>query len=72
MILLGSSSQLYLRGTSMDAMDNKTPLYLGDGVYIRVKDGRYVITTSTHVIERADNVIYLEPEVMDALKEYAS
>lgn len=56
----------------MDRMDNKTPLYLGDGVYIQVMNGRYVITTSSHILNQADNAIVLEPEVMEALKEYAT
>jgi hypothetical protein len=48
------------------------PQYLGDGVYIsdgaRWNNDRAVyLTTGHHLVEQADNVIYLETDVLDAL-----
>jgi hypothetical protein len=40
------------------------PQYLGDGVYVQNDDRDVVLTTGTNEIEKADNVIYLEKEVL--------
>lgn len=49
----------------------KSPRYIGDGVYAQFDaGGRLLLTTSTHVPERADNRIVLEGEVWEALKQY--
>ena len=47
------------------------PTYLGDGVYATEDDRGIVLTTGTHVITEADNVIVLEPKVWAALKRWA-
>ena len=54
-----------------------SPRYLGDGVYAQVyaqvddEDGyRIILTTGSHRLEDADNVIYLEPEVMKGVAKY--
>lgn len=39
--------------------------YLGDGVYLRIEDGQYVLTTENGV--SVTNRIVLEPEVYAAL-----
>jgi len=40
------------------------PQYLGDGVYVQNDDKDIVLTTGSHVINDANQVIYLEPEVI--------
>lgn len=48
------------------------PQYLGDGVYASFNDrGQIVLTTGDHREAQADAVIFLEPEVMEALINYA-
>lgn len=47
-------------------MTNKE--YLGDSVYIQVEDGRLVLTTENG--GPPSNIIYLEPEVIEALSKY--
>lgn len=47
------------------------PIYLGDAVYATIKDGVMVLTTDSHVLADAGNVIVLEPQVLDALVQYA-
>lgn len=47
------------------------PTYLGDGVYATEDDRGIVLTTGTHVIDQADNVVVLEPKVWAALKRWA-
>ena len=47
------------------------PTYLGDGVYATEDDRGIVLTTGTHVITEADNVIVLEPKVWAALRKWA-
>lgn len=49
---------------------NNTKAYLGDSVYAQMQDGMIKLTTENGV--RADNVIYLEPEVYAALVRYYS
>lgn len=45
--------------------------YLGDGVYIRRNDyGQLVLTTDSHNESEAQNVIFLEPEILTQLLEY--
>ena len=49
------------------------PRYLGDGVYAQVDNEdptRIILTTGSHVLTDADNVIYLEPEVMKGVAKY--
>jgi hypothetical protein len=40
------------------------PQYLGDSVYIQNDDTAVVLTTGSHDIDNADQVIYLEQEVI--------
>lgn len=46
------------------------PEYLGDAVYASVEQGRIVITTDSHNLHEAGNIIFLEPEVFRALVNY--
>jgi len=49
------------------------PRYLGDGVYVQVDaedPSRIILTTGSHVLTDADNVIYFEPEVMKGLQQF--
>jgi hypothetical protein len=51
------------------------PTYLGDGVYISEHQREctmLVLTTGSHILEEAQNVIYLEPEVALALLKVLS
>ena len=49
----------------------KEPEYLGDAVYIQPDpDGGFILTTASHLVDDAGNVIYLEPEVVKALVNY--
>jgi hypothetical protein len=44
------------------------PQYLGDGVYAAFNDfGQIVLTTGDHYPAKADNTIYLEPQVVREL-----
>ena len=43
--------------------------YLGDGVYVDVEGAMIVLTTEDGI--KATNTIYLEPEVYDALTQWA-
>ena len=40
------------------------PQYLGEGVYVQNDDKDIVLTTGSHDIDNADQVIYLEQEVI--------
>ena len=52
---------------------NTEAQYLGDGVYAsRNQWGQIVLTTGHHEEARADNVIFLEPEVAEALVAYVA
>lgn len=42
------------------------PQYLGDGVYASFNGSQIVLTTGDHDPAKADNTIYLEPEVIRA------
>ncbi len=44
--------------------------YLGDGVYVAYDGVNYMLTTGTHIEAEADNIIELEPEVLDALMRF--
>ena len=44
--------------------------YLGDGVYAREENGRLVLTTDSHLLADARNVIILEPEVLAELRDF--
>lgn len=47
------------------------PDYIGDGVYATHKeDGDIMLTTGTHEEHQADNVIHLEPDVLNSLHQY--
>lgn len=49
----------------------KAPRYLGDGVYAQCDFmDRLVLTTGNHDPEKADNIIILEAQVWEALKQY--
>ena len=46
----------------------ENPIYLGDTVYATFEYGSgATLTTGTHKQDQADNVIYLEPESVQAL-----
>jgi hypothetical protein len=47
------------------------PTYLGDGVYATEDDRGIVLTTGSHVLTEADNVVVLEPKVWAALRKWA-
>lgn len=44
--------------------------YLGDSVYIEIENGMFKLTTNNGF--GPTNTIYLEPDVYDALNEFAS
>jgi hypothetical protein len=46
--------------------------YLGDSVYVEIDDDMIVITTENDLPDDPSNVIYLEPEVFDALVFYVA
>ncbi len=49
------------------------PMYLGDGVYASVDEYRgLVLTTGHHEPEKADDIIILEPDVLDNLMTYVA
>lgn len=41
--------------------------YLGDSVYVQMEDEFVMLTTTSHRSVEADNVIYLDPEVLEKL-----
>jgi hypothetical protein len=50
----------------------ENPIYLGDGVYATLEydccnGSGATLTTGTHKQDEADNIIYLDPEVAQAL-----
>lgn len=49
---------------------NIKPVYLGDSVYASYNPDteEITLTTGSHIIEQADSVIFLETEVIQALK----
>lgn len=50
-------------------MEERT--YLGDSVYAQIEhSGIVILTTNSHVRAHADNVIILEPEVLDRLTRW--
>lgn len=49
-------------------IENKAWQYLGDGVYVAIQNGMVVLATGSHL--SPDNVVYLEPEVLQALMEF--
>ena len=44
--------------------------YLGDGVYASYDSYAITLTTGSHLEEEADTVIWLEPEVVEALLRF--
>jgi len=44
--------------------------YLGDGVYVAYSGYGYTLTTGSHIYDEADNIIELEPQVLDALMRF--
>jgi hypothetical protein len=44
--------------------------YLGDSVYAQIEDGAILLTTDSHILACAGNVIILEPEIAEALYNY--
>jgi hypothetical protein len=46
------------------------PQYLGDGVYVSRLGPNLVLTTGHHDPDQADNVIALEPFVLENLRNY--
>lgn len=49
-------------------MNTKT--YLGDSVYVDIEDGMVILTTDNGYPDDPRNVIYLEPEVLEALMQF--
>ena len=47
-----------------------TAEYLGDGVYASYDSYAITLTTGSHLEEEADTVIWLEPEVVEALLRF--
>lgn len=48
-------------------VETKAPIYLGDGVYAEIRNGMIELKLGDH---RNHPLIYLEPEVYEALKLY--
>lgn len=46
--------------------------YLGDGVYAQIDPRGLVLTTESHELGDANNIIVLEPEVLAALEKYVA
>lgn len=46
------------------------PQYLGDGVYASWNGEQIILTTGHHDPANADNVIFLEPDVLRALDAF--
>jgi hypothetical protein len=44
--------------------------YLGDGVYATYDSYAITLTTGSHLEEEADTIIWLEPEVVEALLRF--
>lgn len=49
---------------------NKHQVYLGDGAYAHYDGYHVVLTTGHHLISEADNVIALDPDVMENVAAY--
>ena len=49
---------------------NKFAQYIGDGVYASYDGWNIVLTTGNHEPALADNIIALEPEVIESLNRY--
>jgi hypothetical protein len=45
-------------------------IYLGDSVYAEWLDNQLILTTENGLPEDPSNLIYLEPEVIEALQKY--
>ena len=45
--------------------------YLGDSVYVEIEGGMFKLSTENGMPTDPSNVIFLEPEVYEALKRYA-
>ena len=45
-------------------------IYLGDSVYAEWKEGQIILTTENGLPDDPSNLIYLEPEVIEALKKF--
>jgi len=55
----------------MDLNKKRHPVYLGDSVYAQLDGcGDIILTTDSHLRSQAQNVIVLEPEVCNRLREY--
>jgi hypothetical protein len=48
----------------------ENPIYLGDAVYATFTDYHVIVTTEHHEPHEANNVIYLEPSVLNKLVEW--
>lgn len=44
--------------------------YIGDGVYAQFDGHRLVLTTGSHLKGECDNLIALEPRVIESLERY--
>ena len=56
-------------------MSSNAPRYIGDGAYVQVDPEdpfRIIVTTGSHILADADNVVYLEPEPMRGLQQFMS
>lgn len=56
----------------MNPQNLENPQYLGDGVYISYdkQANGLVLTTTSHLLQEADNIIFLEEPVVQALLNY--
>ena len=51
------------------------PQYLGDGIYIQVNESdpsQLIITTGSHILDDADNTVYVDLGEARMLKKYLS
>jgi hypothetical protein len=51
-------------------MKQPEPFYLGDAVYAQWDGYHIILTTNTHNLATAKNIIALDPEVLFALRIY--
>ena len=56
--------------TNDEAEDGR---YLGDGVYVAIRHGSAALCTGAHLTSgMAENVVILDPPVLDALETYVA
>lgn len=47
----------------------ENPMYLGDGVYVQKTLEYVILTTGSHSLNEAGDVVYLEPEVLQTFMD---